>query len=121
MCKHPLRCREPRQPSLNPANHGVHDAAMWQQSYHRLRRPYLHPGRAAMLTVRGGSMATRRHRLTQRRKAVGYTQEQLAEQLGVERTTVVRWEAGDTEPQPWQWPNLADALKLSVEQLTELL
>jgi DNA-binding XRE family transcriptional regulator len=66
-------------------------------------------------------MATRRHRLVQRRKAVGYTQEQLAEQLGVERTTVIRWEAGDTQPQPWQWPNLADALKMAVEQLTDLL
>jgi DNA-binding XRE family transcriptional regulator len=66
-------------------------------------------------------MASRRHRLAQRRKAVGYTQEQLAEQLGVERTTVIRWEAGDTQPQPWQWPNLADALKITVEQLTDLL
>ncbi len=66
-------------------------------------------------------MATRRHRLGQRRKAVGYSQEQLAEQLGVDRTTVVRWEAGETEPRPWQWPNLADALKITAEQLTALL
>jgi transcriptional regulator with XRE-family HTH domain len=66
-------------------------------------------------------MATRRHRLAQRRKAVGYTQEQLAEQLGVERTTVARWEAGETEPQPWHRPNLADALRVSVEELAALL
>jgi transcriptional regulator with XRE-family HTH domain len=37
--------------------------------------------------------AARRGRLAQRRKAVGQTQEQLAARLGVERTTVVRWEA----------------------------
>jgi transcriptional regulator with XRE-family HTH domain len=66
-------------------------------------------------------MATKRHRLSQRRKAIGYTQEQLAEQLGVDRGTVIRWEAGTTEPQPWQWPNLADALKISPTELTTLL
>jgi DNA-binding XRE family transcriptional regulator len=66
-------------------------------------------------------MASRRHHLAQRRRAVGYTQEQLAEQLGVERTTVVRWEAGTTQPLPWQWPNLADALKITNEELVDLL
>jgi DNA-binding transcriptional regulator LsrR (DeoR family) len=34
--------------------------------------------------------AAKRRRLAQRRKAVGLTQEQLAGQLGVERSTVVR-------------------------------
>jgi DNA-binding XRE family transcriptional regulator/tetratricopeptide (TPR) repeat protein len=66
-------------------------------------------------------MANRRRHLAQRRKAVGYTQEQLAEQLGVERTTVIRWEAGAAQPQPWQWPNLADALKISASELIVLL
>jgi transcriptional regulator with XRE-family HTH domain len=66
-------------------------------------------------------MAARRYRLAQRRKAVGYTQEQLAEQLGVDRATVIRWEAGTTAPQPFQWPNLATALKLSTDELTALL
>src|SRR5205809_6733213 len=66
-------------------------------------------------------MASRRHRLAERRKAVGYTQEQLAEQLGVERTTVARWEAGGTQPQPWQRPNLATALGLSADELQKLL
>jgi transcriptional regulator with XRE-family HTH domain len=66
-------------------------------------------------------MAIRRYRLAERRKVVGYTQEQLAEQLGVERTTVARWEAGATVPQPWQRRNLADALRVSPEELTALL
>jgi DNA-binding XRE family transcriptional regulator len=42
--------------------------------------------------------------LAERRRVVGYTQERLAEMLGVERTTVVRWEAGETCPQPWYRP-----------------
>ncbi len=66
-------------------------------------------------------MATRRVRLAERRKAIGYTQEQLAEQLGVERTTIARWEAGSNEPQPWQRPNLAMALHVSVDELIALL
>jgi transcriptional regulator with XRE-family HTH domain len=36
----------------------------------------------------------RRGRLAQRRKALGLTQEDLAGLLGVERSTVVRWERG---------------------------
>lgn len=39
-------------------------------------------------------MAAKRQRLAARRKAVGLTQEHLAERLGVERSTVVRSESG---------------------------
>lgn len=66
-------------------------------------------------------MASRRHRLAQRRKAVGLSQERLAEVMSVDRSTVVRWERADTDPQPWQRPRLADALRISVEELAELL
>ncbi len=66
-------------------------------------------------------MASRRQCLSQRRKAVGMTQESLAERLGVERSTIVRWEAGDTEPLPSIRPNLASALQVSIDQLAELL
>ena len=62
-----------------------------------------------------------RHRLAQRRKAIGLSQERLAEALGVDRSTVVRWERAETDPQPWHRPRLAAALKLSVEELAELL
>ena len=54
-------------------------------------------------------MALKRLRLIQRRKALGYTQEVLAEQVGCERTTVIRWERAETEPQPWVRPRLTQA------------
>src|SRR6266511_213675 len=66
-------------------------------------------------------MARKRHRLAQRRKAVGLSQERLAEVMRVDRSTVVRWERADTDPQPWRRPRLAAALKVSVEELAELL
>src|SRR2546429_3809911 len=70
---------------------------------------------------KGMIVARKRHRLAQRRKAVGLSQEALAEVMGVDRSTVVRWERADTEPQPWHRPKLARALKVSVEELAALL
>ncbi|WP_239089042.1 helix-turn-helix domain-containing protein [Micromonospora gifhornensis] len=64
---------------------------------------------------------SRRYRLAQRRKAIGLSQERLAEVLGVDRSTVVRWERAETDPQPWHRPHLATALNVSVEELSDLL
>ncbi|HKS99799.1 MAG TPA: helix-turn-helix transcriptional regulator [Rugosimonospora sp.] len=66
-------------------------------------------------------MARKRLRLAQRRKAVGLSQESLAEVVGVDRSTVVRWERADTEPQPWHRPKLAQVLRVSIEELSSLL
>lgn len=66
-------------------------------------------------------MAAKRVRLAQRRKAAGYSQERLAALLGVERSTVVRWETAETEPQPWLRPKLAQALKITPDALQTLL
>jgi transcriptional regulator with XRE-family HTH domain len=68
-------------------------------------------------------MAARRHRLAERRKNLGFTQEGLAERLGVDPTTVRRWESGETEggPKPWIRPKLAQYLQVSPAQLEELL
>jgi DNA-binding XRE family transcriptional regulator len=66
-------------------------------------------------------VALKRLRFIQRRKALGYTQEELAGQLGCERTTVIRWERGETEPQPWLRPRIARLLKLTAEELDEML
>jgi tetratricopeptide (TPR) repeat protein/transcriptional regulator with XRE-family HTH domain len=64
---------------------------------------------------------TRRERLAQRRKALGLTQEQLADLLHVERITVLRWERGQSEPLPWIRPKLAKALRVSPDRLEDLL
>jgi transcriptional regulator with XRE-family HTH domain len=66
-------------------------------------------------------MPWKREPLSRARKAAGFTQEELAERLGVDRSTVRRWEAGETEPQPWLRPKLARTLGLSRERLAELL
>jgi tetratricopeptide (TPR) repeat protein/transcriptional regulator with XRE-family HTH domain len=65
--------------------------------------------------------AAKRQRLAQRRKALGLTQEALARILNVERTTVARWERGETEPLPWLRPKLAKALRVSADRLEDLL
>jgi hypothetical protein len=41
--------------------------------------------------------------------------------LRVDRTTVVRWERGDCEPQPWLRRPLATALEVSLDQLHAML
>ena len=63
----------------------------------------------------------RRDRLAARRRALGLTQEDLAGLLGVERSTVGRWERGTTQPLPWIRPKLARALQVPAGQLAELL
>lgn len=66
-------------------------------------------------------MGRRRERFVQRRKACGYSQEDLAEQLGIERSTVARWERGLTDPQPWVRPRLLQALQVSTDELETLI
>jgi transcriptional regulator with XRE-family HTH domain len=63
----------------------------------------------------------RRDNLPARRKALGLTQESLAEILRVERSTVARWEQGTATPRPWYRRRLADALDLTPDELTQLL
>jgi tetratricopeptide (TPR) repeat protein/transcriptional regulator with XRE-family HTH domain len=63
----------------------------------------------------------KRERLAQRRKALGLTQEDLAGLLGVQRSTVVRWERGGAAPLPWIRPKLARALRVPASRLAELL
>lgn len=66
-------------------------------------------------------MGRKRHRMVKRRKTLGLSQEGLAEAMAVETSTVARWERGETTPQPWHRPRLADALKVSVEEVAEML
>ena len=62
-----------------------------------------------------------RDSLGARRKALGLTQESLAELLRVERSTVARWEQGTATPRPWYRRRLADALEVTPDELTQLL
>jgi transcriptional regulator with XRE-family HTH domain len=75
-------------------------------------------GAAKRGTAAGGAA---RRWLAERRKALGLTQEALADLMGVERSTVVRWERGETAPLPFIRPKLARALRVSADRLGELL
>ena len=66
-------------------------------------------------------MSGRRLRLVQARRAAGLTQEDLAHRLGVDRTTVGRWEAGETVPQPWVRRKLAALLGTTQARLETLI
>ena len=55
--------------------------------------------------------------LAPRRKAVGLTQAQLAEALGVERATVTMWELGNSWPSARVLPLIADLLVCSIDEL----
>lgn len=66
-------------------------------------------------------MALKRHRLARQRRAAGHSQEQLAERLRVERSTVGRWERAETDPLPYIRPRLATELRISLEELNVLL
>ncbi|CAO5180718.1 hypothetical protein FAIPA1_40004 [Frankia sp. AiPs1] len=66
-------------------------------------------------------MARTYGRLALRRRAMGYTQESFAARLGVDRTTVGRWERDEAEPQPDIRSTIADVLDVSLTNLPALL
>ncbi|MGH3829563.1 MAG: helix-turn-helix domain-containing protein [Pseudonocardiaceae bacterium] len=66
-------------------------------------------------------MTAKRRAFAERREITGYSQEALARSVGVQPTTVGRWERGETCPQPGCRPKLADALSVSVEELDIML
>jgi len=63
----------------------------------------------------------RREQFAQVRKTAGYTQEQLAEALGIERGAPSRWETGVVSPAAYLRPRIAKLFKISEKRLNELL
>ncbi|WP_399088073.1 helix-turn-helix transcriptional regulator [Streptomyces sp. BBFR2] len=59
--------------------------------------------------------------LAKRRKAMGYSQEKFAHEIGVDRTTVGRWERGETVPEAGLRPEIAKLLHLDLIELDLLL
>ena len=62
-------------------------------------------------------MSTIGKNIKKKRNEKGITQDQLAEKLHVTRQTVSSWEMGRTEPDVDTLTRLAEALKVSVEDL----
>jgi DNA-binding XRE family transcriptional regulator len=108
---------------LISALQGTQAGPRWQKCCtdgRELPRP--HPQGLSCSYANGSQAVTfRRLRFIQRRKALGHTQEELAALLSVDRSTVLRWERAETEPQPWQRPKLASSLRVTAEELSELL
>ena len=63
----------------------------------------------------------RRTRLIEARKALGKTQAQVADEIGVDRTTVGEWERSDSTPRPGQRAAYADALGVTLSELAAML
>lgn len=56
-------------------------------------------------------------RIAELRKAAGKTQDQLAREIGVSRSSVAMWEAGAISPATEKLPQLADTLGCSIDEL----
>ena len=56
--------------------------------------------------------------LQKARKQRGFSQQQLADELGVSRQTISKWELNETQPELSQARKLAEALHLSLDELT---
>jgi transcriptional regulator with XRE-family HTH domain len=63
----------------------------------------------------------RRRRLADARKAAGKTQEEIAEEVGVDRTTIGKWERDESTPHPNQRPAYAGALGITLSELDAML
>ncbi len=63
----------------------------------------------------------RRDAFAARRRALGLSQQDVADAVGVERSTIARCESGETTPRPWYRPLLAETLRVTLEQLADLL
>jgi transcriptional regulator with XRE-family HTH domain len=56
-------------------------------------------------------------RLKERREELNLTQEQFADQVGVEAMTVSRWERGESLPRRKIWPKLREITGLEIAEI----
>lgn len=63
----------------------------------------------------------RRQRLIEARKRAGKNQEDVAAIVGVDRTTIGKWERDESTPHPNQRPAYAEALGISLSELAAML
>ncbi len=66
-------------------------------------------------------MARRLNKLAAWRHAIGKTQAELSEVLGVNSREVQRWESGRVIPEARRWPDYARALNVAVSELTNAI
>ncbi|GAA2786300.1 helix-turn-helix transcriptional regulator [Saccharopolyspora taberi] len=71
--------------------------------------------------VQNTTKATKRAGLARSRRLAGHTQGGLAARLGVDRSTVARWESGEASPGPTLRPKLASTLGITPYELDILL
>jgi transcriptional regulator with XRE-family HTH domain len=55
------------------------------------------------------------------RMRAGYTQEEFSYKVGVDRSTIERWELGIQKPQSWQRSKVANALGLTMSELAKVI
>ncbi|MEC3978618.1 helix-turn-helix transcriptional regulator [Amycolatopsis sp. H20-H5] len=55
------------------------------------------------------------------RKAAGLTQQALGQRVGVHQSVVCKWELGDRTPDMHLYQGIADALGLSLHDMTSML
>lgn len=63
----------------------------------------------------------RRKQLEAVRKTAGLSQEDVAERVGVDRTTIGKWERNESTPRPNQRPAYAEALGVTLGELAAML
>ncbi|MGI6151239.1 MAG: helix-turn-helix domain-containing protein [Christensenellales bacterium] len=56
-------------------------------------------------------------RIAEHRKRAGLTQQELAEKLGIDRSTVTKWETGAAAPLTAKLPEIAKALGCTINDL----
>jgi transcriptional regulator with XRE-family HTH domain len=69
-----------------------------------------------MLSHKGGVIVGKLRELREKRKL---TQEALAKQLGIDRTTVAKWESGENMPRAGMLLTLAKVLRCKVDFLLQ--